>query len=225
MIRWGTLLLLTLGLAATALAGTIADIRAGLVPQGTVVDVQGAVVTALLDQSLTVAEVPGGPDLALWVLLDGAPTVAAGDVVDLRGTYLEHNERATLSLWSPADAFLTVTGQDDVPVSVVDAAALAAAPETWESVLVLVDEMLTVTGLTGEGGLLAAGRDSQGVLVLDDYYGVLPAATPGDCYDAVRGIFFRYQGEHVLKVQTLTPAVCSVGAEARRFSELKSMFR
>jgi len=26
-------------------------------------------------------------------------------------------------------------------------------------------------------------------------------------------------------VQALTPAVCSVGAEARRFSELKAMFR
>jgi len=217
------LLSFTTGVAS---AGMIADIRAGEVPDGTVVSISGAVVTAVLETSLTVSEPAGGPARALWVLCDGPPAAVAGDVVDLHGTYLEHNGRATLSLWSPAEASLTVVGRAEVPVSEVDAAVLAADPEAWESVLVRVTEELTPQGSRENGDWLTVGRLTGAGLDLDDYFGALPPQPPlGECLADARGVYFCYQDAHVLKALDLEVVTCALADEARGFSALKTMFR
>lgn len=219
-------MVLLLAAACAASAGTIADIRAGEVPDGTVVSIEGAVVTAVLETSLTVSEPDGGPARALWVLCDGAPAAVAGDVVDLYGTYLEHNGRATLSLWSPAGASLTVVGRAEVPVSEVDAAMLAADPEAWESVLVRLTEELTPMGGRENGDWLTVGRLTGAELDLDDYFGALPPQPPlGECLADVRGVYFCYQDAHVLKALALETVACALGDEAQGFSDLKTMFR
>lgn len=225
MNRLSLITLTALLLAGFAQAGTIADIRAGLVPDGTVVTVEGAVVTAVMNNSITVAELPGGPNLALWVITDGAPTVALGDVVDLYGTYLEHNERATLSLWSPAEASITVTGSAEAPLSYVTVAQLVADPEAWESVVVFVTDGLIVQELFENGEWGVTSHETADTLVLNDYFGLFPDVSLGECYNNALGVFFRFQGQHVLKLLEVEYTECSVGNDALGFSALKTLFR
>ena len=225
MNRLITLVLIALCAASAAQAGMIQDIRSGLVPEGTIVDIEGAVVTSVMNTSVTIAELPGGPGFAMWVILGDAPTVAAGDIVTLRGTYIEHNERATLSLLHPDDAAMTVTGATSpIPVyATVD--DVLADPEAWESVVVVVTDGLVVQEIYEDGNWLVHSYETGTPLMLNDYFGLHPTVGVGECYNNALGLFFRLDGQHVLKALEVDFTDCTVGNQDLGMSELKSMYR
>ena len=225
MNRMIPIVLVVLLAASVVTAGTIQDIRSGLVPEGTIVDIEGAVMTSVMHSSFTIAEMPGGPGLALWVIDSEAPTINVGDVVDLRGTYIEHHERATLSLLHPADAHVTVTGAvPPVPVyATVD--EILADPEAWESVVVMVTDGLIVQEILQDGNWLVHSYETGSPLVLNDYFGLFPSVAIGECYNNGFGVFFRYEGQHVLKALELDFTDCAVGNDTLGVGELKALYR
>jgi len=221
-----SLLILTVALCASlAQAGDIADIRAGLVPEGTVLTIEGAIVTAVMNSSITVSELPGGPGMSLWVITSGPPTVAVGDIVDLFGTYIEHNERSTFSLWYPAEASITVTGSGTPPMIFATADELVADPEAWESTVVMVTDGLIVQEILADGNWSVSSFETGTVLILNDYFGLFPMVALGECYNNAFGVFFRFEGQHVLKALEVEITDCSVGNDTLDFGELKSFFR
>ena len=225
MNRLIPLVLVALLAASVAQAGMIQDIRSGLVPEGTIVDIEGAVVTSVMNTSVTVSELPGGPGMSLWVILGDAPTVYPGDIVDLRGTYLEHSGRSTLSLLHPGDAAMTVTGSTMPVPFYVTVNELIADPEGWESVVVMVTDGLVVQEIYADGSWLVNSYETGTPLILDDYFGLHPTVGVGECYNNALGLFFMFEGQHVLKALEVDFTDCTVGNENLGMSELKSIFR
>lgn len=225
MKRLIPLILIVLIASTAAQAGMIMDLRSGLVAEGSIVDIEGAVVTSVMNNSVTVSELPGGPGMGLWVIVGDTPTVAAGDIVDLRGTYLEHNDRATLSLLHPADAAMTVVGSTmPIPVyATVD--EVMADPEAWESVVVMVTDGLIVQDVFTDGTWLVSSYETGTPLMLDDYFGLHPTVGVGECYNNALGLFFMLEGQHVLKALEVDFTDCTVANDDVGMGELKRMFR
>ena len=212
-------------IAGIAQAGTIADIRGGLVDTGTIVTVEGAVVTSVLNSSVTISELPGGPGMSLWVITDGAPTVAVGDIVDLMGTYIEHNERATLSLLHPAEAHITFVSSGTAPMIFATVDQLVADPEFWESTVVMVTDGLIVQAIMADGNWSVYSFETGAELILNDYFGLFPMVSLGECYNNALGVYFRFEGKHVLKALEVEFVDCTVGNDDLQFGELKSLYR
>jgi hypothetical protein len=221
-----TMLTIALILAATAAqAGTIHDIRTGLVPVGTELTIIDAVVTAVMDNSIVVSEQATGPELAVWVYGGEAPTVSAGDVVTVSGTYLELNGRATISLLYPADAGVTVTGSAPVPVNHVTVFQLQDDPEGWETTLVNVTDGLIVQEILENGQWSVASYETGYMMVLDDYFHLFPAVRVAECYNNADGLFFFYGGAYVLKALHVEYVDCTVADEPLSFGAVKALYR
>jgi hypothetical protein len=211
--------------ASAAQAGVIQDIIGGVVPEGSIVDIEGAVVTSVMNSSVTISELPGGPGLSMWVIVGEAPTVSAGDIVDLRGTYLEHNGRSTLSLLHPSDAAMTVTGSMPPIPFYATVNDLVADPDAWESVVVMVTDGLVVQEINPDGTWLVHSYETGTPLILDDYFGLHPIVGAGECYNNALGLFFMYEGQHVLKALEVDFTDCTVAAEEMDLGTLKSQYR
>ncbi len=225
MSKFGYVLLFSSLLASCLQAGTIQDIQSGLIPEGSYVLIEDAVVTSVMHSSFTIAELPGGPGLGLWVLDTAAPTVSVGDVVELYGTYLEHNDRATLSLLHPAGAYVSVTGTTTPPQVFATVDELIADLDAWEGVAVEVTDGLIVQEILGEGDWLVSSFESGTELVLNDYFGLFPNVQLGECYNNAFGIFFELDGHHVLKTLDVEYVDCTVDAATSSFGALKASYR
>jgi hypothetical protein len=225
MNRLLMLAMIVLCAASVAQAGVIQDIIGGVVTEGSIVDIEGAIVTSVMNSSVTVSELPGGPGLSMWVIVGEMPTVSAGDVVTLRGTYIEHNGRSTISLLHPADAAMTVTGSTQPIPFYATVNDLVADPEGWESVVVMVTDGLVVQDIYPDGSWLVNSYESGTPLVLDDYFGLHPVVGAGECYNNALGLFFMFEGQHVLKALEVDFTDCTVGSELMDMGSLKSQYR
>lgn len=220
------LLMLTVLLAACfAQAGTIQDLRGGVIPEGSIVTVGDAVVTAVMDHSFVVSEQEAGPSRSVWVYEGEVPSVSVGDVVEVFGTYLELNGRATISLLHPATAGYVVTGSAELPRNDVTVLMLLNDPEAWETTLVHVTDGLIVQEVLPNGQWLVASYESGTQMILDDYFRLFPNVMMAECYNNADGIFFYYDGVHVLKTLDVEYVDCTVGNEVRTFGEIKSIYR
>lgn len=212
-------------LAGAAAAGTIHDIRTGVVPNGSIVEVTGAVVTAVQSNSFTVTEQPAGPFTAIWVYAGSTPTVAEGDVVDIKGLVRDNLGRAEINLLYPMDAGYTVTGTATLPMMYADTLMLQGNYEAYEShVLTITDGMIVQEVL--EGGLwMASSVETQLPVVFDDYFYDFATVALGDCYNNAYGMITWHLGQWVFKVMATENVDCTVGNEDLSFSSVKSLFR
>lgn len=217
-------------LAGSALAmpsydASITEVRTGVYAPGSVVDITGVVVTAVQNSSFTVTEMPAGPYTAIWVYEGAAPTVAVGDVVDIRGLVRDNSGRAEINLLYPADAGYTVTGTAAVPEVFVTTLQLFAEPEGYEShVLTITDGMIVQELL--DGGLWRADSvETQLPVIFGDYFFDYATVDVGDCYNNAYGMFTWFADRWVFKVLTVEETDCTVGNEDLSFGDVKALFR
>lgn len=217
--------LLFLGLAASAQGGTIHDIRTGVIPAGTVVEITGAVVTAVQAQSFTCTEIPAGPYTAIWVYVGDAPALAAGDVVDIKGLVRDYNDRSEVNLLYPSDATYTKTGTAPVPDIQLTTTQLTADPEAWESHVLTVTDGLIVQELLPDGMWSAISYETGILMIFDDYFFDYATVSVGDCYNNAYGEYQWYHSMWVLKVLSVAPTDCTVPTEPMSFGDVKAMYR
>jgi hypothetical protein len=145
------LLLLT---AVTAGAeDQIFQIQLGAVPQNTVVDVQGVVVTGVAVYGFFIQEpnpdpVYGRQYSGVFVYTGSSAVITArrGDMVNVRGVYLEYYGRAEIDLTKPPLGTYTIlshnaTIPDPVQVTIAEVNTAGALAEAYEGVLVKVDRL------------------------------------------------------------------------------------
>lgn len=224
-MRTVTAFLLIILLAGAAAAGTIHDIRTGAVPVGSVVNVSGAVVTAVQNSSFTVTELPAGPYTAIWVYEGAAPSVGVGDVVDIRGLVRDNAGRAEINLLYPADAGYTVTGSAAVPSIFLTTLDLAADHEAWESHVVTITDGMIVQQLLPGGLWLASSVETQLPVVFSDYFYDYATVDLGDCYNNAYGMITWFQNQWVFKVISTVDTDCTVGNEDLSFGAVKTLYR
>lgn len=170
---------------------TIYDIQMGNVPEGTFVTITDVVVTSQVqtnDGGFTVQDPESGPYSGIYIFVFedviGGLSVSPGDVVTITGEYSEFFDFSQISLGDTAD--LVVTGSADVPapevVAAADVAVGGSAAESFESVLVRVED-LTATDATNrfgdtrvDGGLIISNFF---LFEQDDQLDVLPGTTFG----------------------------------------------
>ncbi len=213
-------------LAGAAAAGTIHDIRTGVIAEGTVVEVDGAVVTAVQAKSFTITELPAGPYTAIWVYQGAAPSVNVGDVVHVRGLARVTDQRGEISLLYPADAGVTVTGNAPVPDLQMTTTELLADPAAWEShVLTLTDGFIVQELMPADGQWRVQSVETGLDLVFDDYFFDFASVALGDCYNNAYGMFTWFTGKYVFKVMETADTDCTVANDAVTFSHLKQLYR
>lgn len=138
---------------------TVFDIQSGVVAPGSVVQVDGVVVTGIAGgYALFVAEPAGGPQSGIWVYVgDGASAFSRGDLVDIVAMVLEYD--GPNGDWGgsiteldvgvdPSLYSVTAAGAGSKPAaSVVDAATFAdpVAIESYEGCLVELQNVAVVT--------------------------------------------------------------------------------
>lgn len=213
--------LLLVMLAASAQATTIQDIQTGAVTLGDAVTLTGVVVTAVRYNGMFVAEAPYGPLQQIWIFVNADPGVAAGDLVDVEGTYAEYYDFSEVN----ATAF-AVSGTAAAPAPiVVPAALLAADGEPYESCLINVPDQLVVTVAPNAYGEWAAQATDGTEFVFDDYWFDDTTVLLGDCYSSITGILTYSFGAY--KIEPLADGIvgCTVDNETASFGTIKSLFR
>lgn len=170
---------------------TIYDIQQGKIPEDTFVELKDVVVTSQvhLDQDgvgvFFIAEQPGGEysGIEVYVYNDVTADLESdgelpnlGDVLDLRGEYIEFFGYSQLLLHAAGD--LSITGAGAVPapavVAAADIAKLGAKAENYEGCLVQVDGA-TVTGTVEQYHQFIV----DGVLPVDNlFFAPLPEPKP-----------------------------------------------
>lgn len=148
---------------------TIYDIQQGQIPEGTVVDITGAVVTGVSFSGFFAQEPEGGEWSGIWIYVgnDGPDIggLAPGDVVSVSGTVGEFYDLTQLDIRSGT---LTETGTADVPAPAV--IEIAEAEEPWESVFVRVEGDFTVTEINPTNNVNEFTLESDdGTIVIDDH--------------------------------------------------------
>jgi len=218
------LLAALLMVAATAAWGaTPGEIRAGAVEEGTSVELSGVVVTSVLHSSFTVTALPAGPDQALWVMTDPDPMVAVGDVLDLRGVYIEYKDITTI--WAHG---WTVVDQIDPPTMYATAAQLMGEPERYESCVLQVTDGLIVVEILPEGDWIVVSFEDGTTLVRLNAYWFDPSIVfAGQCYNNATGLFTYHEGEFLLKVfpDGLALTDCTVDNDDVSFGSIKALYR
>jgi len=213
-------------LAGTALGGTIYDIRTGAIAAGSVVDIDGAVVTAVQAQSFTITELPAGPYTAIWVYQGSAPSVHVGDVVHVRGFVRLTDQRGEVNLLYPADAGVTVTGSAPLPDLQLTTTEVLADPAAWEShVLTLTDGFIVQELFPADGQWRVQSVETGLDMIFDDYFFDFQTVALGDCYNNAYGMFTWFTDKYVFKVMEVAHTDCTVGNDAMSFSRVKSMYR
>ena len=217
--------LMVIGIAMAASAGTIHDIRTGVLPVGAVVDVHGAVVTAVQNSSFTVTELPAGPYTAIWVYQGATPAVHVGDVVSIRGLVRDNSGRAEINLLYPMDAAAIVTSTTTPPEQFLTTTELAADYEAWESNVLTITDGMIVQDLMFGGFWLASSVETTLPVLFNDYFFDYATVALGDCYNNAFGMVTWYKSQWVFKVMSVEHVDCTVGNNAASFGDLKSMFR
>ncbi|MDO9171338.1 MAG: hypothetical protein Q7W29_05860 [bacterium] len=217
--------LLVLCLAAVAQAGVINDIRTGVIPEGSVVQVNGAVVTAVQNSSFTMTELPAGPYTAIWVYVGAAPAVAIGDVVEVKGLTRNFYGRDEINLLYPGDAHAAITGTSPVPNLQLTTTQLQANPEAWESHVVTITDGLIVQEMLPEGMWRADSVETGLSVIFDDYFYDYATVDLGDCYNNAYGMYQWFGGMWIFKVFTTADTDCTVANEDLSFGSLKALYR
>jgi hypothetical protein len=217
-------LLLTV-LAVSASAGTIFDIRTDSGRVGDVVEVEGAIVTAVQNNSFCVTELPAGLYTAIWVYQGSTPMVVSGDKVDLKGLVRDAFGRAEISLRWPGDAGVTVTGQGPVPDIQLTTTELMADPEAWESALITITDGMIVQELLPRGQWRATSVETSLDVIFDDYFFDFATVDLGDCYNNAFGLFSWYDGAWIFKVLSVALIDCTIANEQLTFGEMKAIYR
>lgn len=220
-----TVFALLIVLAVSASAGTIYDIRTGVLRTGDVVEIDGAIVTAVQNSSFCVTELPAGPYAAIWVYCGTTPTVVSGDKVDLKGLVRDAFGRSEINLRWPADAGVAVTGSAVVPDLQLTTAEIAADPEAWESALITITDGMIVQELLERGQWRATSVETSLDVVFDDYFYDFATVDQGDCYNNAFGLYTWHDGAWVFKVLSAALTDCTVRNEILSFGELKAIYR
>jgi len=217
--------MMVLLIASVAMGGTILDIREGRIAPGSVVEVTGAVVTAVQNNSFTVTELPAGPYTAIWVYEGVTPSISVGDVVDIKGLVRDNSGRCEINLLYPSDAGYTVTGITAVPEIFLTTLDLLADHEAWESHVVTITDGMIVQEILADGQWLAVSVETELPIVFDDYFYDYATVALGDCYNNAFGMVTWYREAWVFKVISTNNIDCTVGNDDLSFGALKGMFR
>ena len=121
-----------------ACLATVAELRAGDFADGSLVRIEGVIVTALRAEHGFFVQVPGATEYGgLYVYDFGSNAVAPGDVVSVEGSALDY-----YGLTELADATATVTGTAALPDPLaLDACTVEANPEPTESMFVTFTDL------------------------------------------------------------------------------------
>ncbi|HPF34207.1 MAG TPA: hypothetical protein P5571_01410 [Candidatus Krumholzibacteria bacterium] len=220
-----TALLATAVLAMPSFDASIYEVRTGVYAPGSVVEISGAVVTAVQANSFTVTSLPAGPYTAIWVYEGAAPTVNVGDVVDLRGLVRDNAGRAEINLLYPTDAGYTVTGTAALPALFVTTIELFTDPEAYESHVLTITDGMIVQELLAGGLWRADSVETQLSVIFGDYFFDYATVDVGDCYNNAYGMFTWYQNQWVFKVLSVEETDCTVANEDMSLGAVKALFR
>ncbi len=213
-----------------AIPATITEMRTGLVPANSMVDVMGGdvVVTSVRYNGFSCTEVGFGPYTAIWVYTGSAPTVVAGDLIEiLGGEYKEYYDLSEIDMNTFAGTVMAV-GTAPVPAILMTLADVQMDDEAWEShVLTVIDGFTVMTAPSTYGEWDAISAENGATLAHDDYYFDDSILLVGDCYLGVTGLYTYSYGAYKINplVDGLTIVDCSVGNEDVSFGLLKGMFR
>ncbi len=225
MTRIAIILSLSILLAVSAAAGTIHDIRTGLVPRGSLVEVEGALVTTVQGNSFTVTELPAGPYTGIWVYLGSAPSVNAGDVVNIRGFYRDNFGRDEINMRWPSDAGATVTGSAPLPDIQLTTSQIVADPQAWVSSLITITDGVIVMEMLPRGQWRGTSVETSLDVVFDDYFFDYATVDLGDCYNNAHGLFTWHDGAYVFKVLSVALTDCTIANESLSFGQVKVLYR
>ena len=214
---------------AQSIPTTIPDIRAGLVPENSQVDVTGGtvVVTAVRYNGFACTDLAAGPYTAIWVYTGAAPAVVAGDVIDIvNGEYKEYYDLSEIDMNTFAGT-VSVVGTAPVPSFVMSLTDLMVDQEAWESHVFTITDGFTVTELLSYGEWNAVSYFTGLVLLHDDYFFDETTLAIGDCYAGVTGLLSYSFGAYKMNplVDGLVEVDCSISNEDVSFGQLKASFR
>jgi len=224
------LVVLTAGtVMAQSVQTTIPEIRTGMIPELTQVDVIGgmAVVTAVSYNGFSCTDPAVAAYSAIWVYTGGAPAVAIGDVVDIvNGMYKEYYDLSEIDMTTFAGT-VTVVGTAPVPCLSMSLATLLGDPEPWESHVINVTDGFTITELLDHGQWIAEAYGTGLTLTHDDMFFDETVLAVGDCYMCVTGMFTYSYGAFKINPLDcgLTVVDCTVGNDVMSFGDLKSNYR
>lgn len=220
------LIFLLIVIAGTAIAGPIHDARTGLIPKGTVLNVDNAIVTKVMNNSFCVSEQPVGPWNAIWVYVGHSPAVQDGDIISIRALYSEHNGRSMLSMSYPEDAEIVVTGYMDVPLLYVNGMELMQEPESYESCWINLTDGLIVSEVRPDGYWVVQSYEfPMFSFVMYDYFQLFPNVQTAECYNNADALFFWYGDEWVLKTYDVVNVDCAVENNHTSFGSMKAVWR
>jgi hypothetical protein len=122
-------------------ASTIPIVRGSTVPVGAAVIIPGVVVTGIDSQGFTVQDptVTGGMNSGIYAYVGSKPTLTVGDVITVAGTKNDYFMRLEL------DGAVIQNRVSGTPLAPIPLSVLAAQDEAYESVLVQVSDVTSVT--------------------------------------------------------------------------------
>lgn len=230
-MRMLTMTGILISIAAMAAAGTIVDLQTGVFAEGDEVTVTGAVVTGVKGNGFVMNEGVNGPNTGVWVYTGDAPTVAVGDLVDVKGLYEEYFELTEINVSTDPTGYVTDLGEHQgalMPLYVT-IHELTNNSEAYESCYVsIIDPMKVVQGVNQFGEWVAESQMRPGLmLTLDDGWYDTSGVVEGDCYCCAVGVFT--YGFGAFKLQPFAEAICvidcQVDTENMAVSEVKTLFR
>jgi predicted extracellular nuclease len=166
---------------------SIPDIQMGIIPDGSLVRVEGVVVTAVASSLVWVQDPAGGEYSGVAVFPTGGPPAGLdrGDIVTVEGTVDEYFDVTEIAF-----ATITETGVAPVPMPemIADPSTLVveATAEPWEGVLIEIAGV-DVSAAPDEFGEWTVG--AFGLHIDDIMYAPAVAPAPGDCAVRVAGPF------------------------------------
>lgn len=153
-----------------ACTATVYELRTGGFADGSLVGIEGVVVTTVRTGAGFFVQVPGETEFAgIYVFDHGENAVSPGDVLTVNGMYIEYYEMSEL-----AEVTVTVTGTLPVPDPLVlTTCSVAANPEPTESMLVtFAMSIVTDENADADSGLDTPDYDEyvvDGCLRVDDF--------------------------------------------------------
>lgn len=238
-MRTFAIVLMAIGLATAATAGTIVDVQTGTYTEGDFVEVTGAVVTGIFTYGFYMNEIPNGPNTGIWVYTgSGNHTAVVGDEVDVGGYYEEFTTSGGSSLTeinanpSGAGAYVTVVGEhlDTLYPIELTIAQFNLDPESYECGFVkILDGMIVVEAPNSFGEWDVESYDSGETLAVDNYWYDNSGVFLGQCFSCGVGIIHEDYGEYKIRFFDDPNAVCEVDCtvpnEDMTFGDVKALYR
>lgn len=216
-------------LATPILAGPIIDLQTGGYTEGDEVIVPNAVVTGVGLNGLFICEDPNGPFAGVWVYTGFAPAVATGDLVAVKGLYLEYYDFSEIDVASDATGYINYLGvyNNDVVAIDVTIADLVYNTELYEGCFVRVLDNITVISAPNSYGEWEVQGSSGEVLIMDDYWYDTSTIIVGDSYSQAVGCMTYSFGDFKLEPfeNGLGFQEDPVATDEVSFGQIKSLYR